>query len=321
MANEGFFELGFVDTAGNRAVDTSTTVKFIRGSDTSTIQKAQKLQFPPNRLFRLPAFPQEQNLFCEVTPSRYRQRTSGFFTLTDGETILRNLTVFRRPDKWSAQFDPWEHLPIHFQRFQQVLQASPDLRVIGGKSLGMFVGNTYDDVSDAKTIIAKAGLLNLCVKMTNMKEPTEGNATWFSFVEKALSIGRERLIALVRPEMGEIVQTIRKNIGDFPEYIKAVAFNHFGNMPPEFGVSQSRMFSIKSKEDKGNLQLTFGPGKDAEGNDVLVLDADIDEDGKLLAHLASVFKHKITGQGTHPFDIHDYLNLAHPGAPLGYTLV
>jgi hypothetical protein len=99
VGNEGFFELGFVDTAGNRVVDASTAVRFTRASDGRTIQQAQKLQFPPTRLFRLPAFPQEQNLFCEVAPSRYRQRTSGFFTLTDGETILRNLTLFPRPDK------------------------------------------------------------------------------------------------------------------------------------------------------------------------------------------------------------------------------
>lgn len=49
-------------------------------------------------------------------------------------------------------------------------------------------------------------------------------------------------------------------------------------------------------------------GKDASGNDLLILDADIDENGQLMAHLADLFKHKFTG-GTHPFDIHELLPL------------
>jgi hypothetical protein len=255
-----------------------------------------------------------------VTPSRWRQRSSGFFTLTDGETIVRNLTVFRKPDKWAAQFSPWSNLPVQFVRLQHVLHNSPDVKIRGGKTVGLFTESAYDGASDPKSIIAKTGLLNLYVKLANTKEPTRGNDDWFSFVEQILEIGRERFIALARPEMGERVQAIRQRIDDFPDYIKAPAFNHHGNMPPQFGVSKSKMFSIKSKEDKGNLQLTFGPGKDANGRDVLVLDADIDEDGRLFAHLASVFKHKVTGQGTHPHDIHEYLNLSLPGVPLGYAL-
>jgi hypothetical protein len=320
MANEGFFEFGLIDTAGNRVVDSKVTVKFIRGSDNKTISHAKDLEFPPSRVFRVPAFPQEQNLLCEVTPSKWRQRTSDFFTLTDGETIVRNLTVFRKPDKWSAQFLPWSNLPVQFVRLQHVLHNSPDVKIRGGKTVGLFTESTYDAATDPKSVIAKTGLLNLYVKLANTKEPTGGNEDWFSFVEQMLEIGRERFIALARPEMGERVQAIRQNIGDFPDYIKAPAFNHFGNMPSQFGVSKSKMFSIKSKEDKGNLQLTLGPGKDANGKDVLVLDADIDEDGRLFAHLASVFRHKVTGQGTHPHDIHEYLKLSFPGVPLGYEL-
>lgn len=320
MANEGFFELGLIDTSGNRAFDPKVTVKFIRGSDNKVISQIRDLEFPPTRTFRVPAFPQEQNLLCEVTPSRWRQRTSDFFTLTDNETAVRNLTVFRKPNKWTAQFLPWSSLPVQFIRLQHVLHNSPDVKIRGGKTVGLFTESTYDAANDAKSIIAKTGLLNLYVKLANTREPVGGSEDWFSFVEQVLEIARERFIALVRPEMGEKVKAIRDNIDDFPDYIKAVAFNHFDNMPPRFGVSKSKMFSIKSKEDKGNLQLTLGPGKVSSGKDVLVLDADIDEDGKLLAHLASVFKHKITGQGTHPHDIHEYLSLSFPGVPLGYEL-
>lgn len=320
MGNEGFFELGLIDTAGDRVVDSEVMVRFRRGSDNKVILQFRDLSFPPNRLFTVPAFPQEENLLCEVTLPRWRQRTSDFFTLTDGERIIRNLNLFRKPDKWTARFVAWDNLPVQFVRFQHVLNNSPDVRIRGGKTVAAFTGSIYDGVSDSKEIFAKTGLLNLYVKLSNTKEPTAENEDWFSFVEQILEIGRERFIALVRPEMGEIVKTILDNIGDFPDYMKSPAFNHHGNMPQQFGVSKSRMFSIKSKEEKGNLQLTFGPGKDAEGKDVLVLDADIDEEGRLIPHLASVFKHKITGRGTHPHDVHEYLRLAFRGVPLGYDL-
>jgi hypothetical protein len=52
---------------------------------------------------------------------------------------------------------------------------------------------------------------------------------------------------------------------------------------------------------------------------VTILDTDIDENGKLMAHLADLFKHKFTG-GTHPFDIHEYLRKEAPQRDLGYTL-
>ncbi len=51
-----------------------------------------------------------------------------------------------------------------------------------------------------------------------------------------------------------------------------------------------------------------------------ILDADLDENGKLMAHLADLFKHRFTG-GTHPFDIHEYLVLEDPVRSLGYELV
>ncbi len=83
------------------------------------------------------------------------------------------------------------------------------------------------------------------------------------------------------------------------------------NMPVEYGVKKEDMFSIKSSDRKGNVQLTLGPGttKDENGNvkKVLVLDADIDESGTLLAHLADVIKHKITHMQTSPFDVHEFI--------------
>ncbi|MBA3439270.1 MAG: hypothetical protein H0T92_05310 [Pyrinomonadaceae bacterium] len=72
--------------------------------------------------------------------------------------------------------------------------------------------------------------------------------------------------------------------------------------------------------NNGNVQLTIAPGRYASGNDILLLDADIEETGALFKHLADLFKHKFTG-GTHPFDIYEYLALTHRNRPRGYELI
>lgn len=214
----------------------------------------------------------------------------------------------------------WNQLANHFAPLQEVLENSPDIRVKGGKTITKLTGAAYDAISDNTTNFAKAALLNLFTKLTMMKEPTGGNEPWFSFVERIIEIGRERFIAIVDPRMGQIIRTIKDNIGNFPEYKNAVAQNHFNSFPAAYQVQKSKMFSIKSDEKKGNVQLTMAPGKSPLGDDVLLLDTDIDENGELFKHLADVFKHKFTG-GTHPFDIHEFLALTFRGRPLGYDLV
>ncbi len=320
MSNEGFFQLGLMDVSGRPVNESKVKVGFVRVADNKTILSAANLDFPPSHRFAVPAFPQERNLFCEVTPQRYRARRSGVFTLTDGETIVRNLTLLRLPNKWTADFTGWDQLPSHFLPFREVLRRSSAVKVKGGKLLGKFTEATYDGVKDKTEVFAKAALPNLYTKLTDLKEPTGGNEPWFSFVREVVEIGKERFIAIVDPRMGEIVRAIKDNLGKFKTYKNTPAQNHFGNIPAAYQVQKSKMFSIKSDEDHGNVQLTMAPGKDATGNDLLILDADIDENGKLLAHLADLFKHKFNG-GTHPFDIHEYLSLDNPNRPLGYELV
>lgn len=321
MGNKGFFKLDLIDVRKRPVNESNVKVTFMRATENNKIiAPPTKHDFPPSHTFTIPAFPEEKNLVCEVTPPRYRMRNSGLFTLTDGETITRNLTLFRRPDKWSASFTAWGRLPGHFLPLKDVLERSSAVKVKGGKLLGKFTEATYDGVAGKTEIFAKAALLNLYTKLTDLKEPTGSNQPWFSFVKEVVEIGRERFIAVVNPEMGQAIRAIKSDLGKFKNYKNTPAQNHFENIPAVFQVQKSKMFSIKSTEDHGNVQLTMAPGKDAAGNDLLILDADIDENGKLLAHLADLFKHKFTG-GTHPFDIHEYLALDSPDRPLGYELV
>jgi hypothetical protein len=70
------------------------------------------------------------------------------------------------------------------------------------------------------------------------------------------------------------------------------------------------------------LQQTMAPAQDlATGAFAPLLDADIDENGDLLIHLIDVLFMRAFSGGTHPFDIHEYLVLAHPNWALGYELV
>jgi len=324
MGNEGFFELGLLDVKNQPVHDPGTRVRFFRASDNKMILQANDLEFPPIRRFKLPAFPQEKNLFCETTPSRFRRGETDFFTLTDGKVTRRNPIALRSPDEWTPRFVPWNLLSSEFLGLQDVLNDSPGIRVKNGISFDKFVRDTYDSVTDKKSVLAKMALLNLSAVLAITKEPTNGAAPWFSFVKQIFLIDRERFIALVDPNMGEIIRAIKDDINNFPDYKHTPASNHFDGVqqavPGGFKVLKSKMFSIKTVEEHANIQLTIAPTKDPDGNEVVVLDADIDENGRLLDHLADLIKHKITG-GTHPIDIHEFVVLAHPNIVLGYDLV
>ncbi len=321
MPNEGFLELSPLTVDVQPAIDPSTLVEFTRVKDGQMIGR-KTLAFPPPRRFKLPAFPQESALACFIAPKRFRGRSVGVFTLTDGETISRQPTVFRSPKEWSAEFVKWDDLGDEFQTLTDVLTDSPNLKVKGGKVLEEFAGDAYDEVSPSDLVMvnAKACLLNLFAKLNTVKEPIHKRKPWFGFVNQILEIGRERLIAIVQDDMLERVRQIADDISAFEDYESTPAGNHHGNIPSGYTVKKSSMVSIKTDDTKGNLQLTLSPARDPSGATVTLLDADIDENGQLMAHLADLFKHKFNG-GTHPFDIHECLMLEDKSRLLGYRLV
>ena len=139
----------------------------------------------------MPAFPHAEGVNVRVITERYRTRSGGFVTLTDGETITRNLTLHRCPSRWRARFT---------------------------------------DVDDDRTILAKTAMLNLFAKLADCREPVGGQRSWFSFIDKILEIDRERFIAKADPEMRQIVKAIRKDIHDYRDYKKSPARNHAGNV-------------------------------------------------------------------------------------------
>lgn len=324
MSNKGTYELNLLDVRGKLITDPRVTVRFRRGTNGRPIATVNA-RFPSQRRFKgLPAFPQGRNLYCEITPSRFHHRKSGFFTLREKRITKSELIVLRIPTKWKPRFENWNRLPSHIQPLKKVLQGSLSLKLRGrdGRVLGRLIGAHYDNIRDKQAILAKACLLNLFAKMTALGAPTT-RRNWFSFVREILEIGQDRFIALADPQMGQIVRRIVGDIKNFRDYKRTAARNHYKNVRdvlPGSTVRKSQMISIKSKTVKGNLQLVLAPGQDAQGNDVLLLDVDIDESGELLPHFFDFIKHRVTGKRTNPYEIHEYLALAHPTMLLGYDL-
>lgn len=316
MGNTAKYVLGLRTSGGSIARDPKVKVEFIRAKTGDVIDRKTKLRFPPSRVFSLPAFPQEDHLYCYVTPSLFRGRPSDIFLLTDGERREPPpLIILRKPNKWEVRFKKWNGLPTSFKRLKTVLNSSPSLSVRNGPTLGDFVGKNYDDESRPKAVLAKTALLNLFRKLSVLK-PAGKQRNWFSYLKRILSIDRERIIAEVQPGIIAAVNESRKS----KEYKGAMASNHCGNFPSRYTVPCDDMFAIKSREDKGNVQITLAPSTDENGHSVLLLDADIDENGKMIKHLMDVLEHKFTG-GTHPIDIHEYLRLEDSKSDFGYTLV
>ncbi|MGH9769865.1 MAG: hypothetical protein ACREAB_20770 [Blastocatellia bacterium] len=324
MNNIGKLGLTIRNVEDQPALDPQTRID-VKRRDGNAILRFKELNLPLDVQLEIPAFPQESNLLCDVTPKRYRSFFTEFFTLSTSTPRTIEACAMRLPKQWSAKFTGWNQLSDDFTPLKTVLENS-DVKVIKGDNLGKFTESDYDSVSAEKTVLAKTALLNLFAKMTVLKEPIGGQHPWFSFGDRILAIDRERFYAVVKVEMKEVVRRVRDNPNKFKDYEPSNGKNHFEDLQnvlkKKFHIFRSEMFSIKSDERNGNLQLTMAPAKDlATGERALLLDVDIDENGDLLNHLIDVFFiHPFSG-GTHPFDIHEYLVLAHRNRALGYDLV
>jgi hypothetical protein len=93
--------------------------------------------------------------------------------------------------------------------------------------------------------------------------PGQG-ATWFSYVQKIVHIGRERFIAAVSPTLFENISTLLHSPGlvfqgkryfTEPDGGRSL---HTGNIPPQYGATNNLvdMQTVKIPCEQGNVQLT-----------------------------------------------------------------
>jgi hypothetical protein len=259
---------------------------------------------------------------CEVDTRRFRFAHSPVFFRSPGPPLSRRSQLLREPKEWTPRFTRWNDLPATFDDLKRVLAASPKVTLFKDVHpiADLLVEGAYDGISGDNVTLAKTALLNSHFRLNATPEPVSSARSWFSFVSRLVAIGRERFLAFVEPEMETLVRQIHTHIDEFrAHYERTPSDNHRGNVPAALQSRITSMISIKSTHSTGNFQLTL---THLSGPDEVLLDADIDENGDLLGHVADLFKHKITG-GTHPHDIHEILvlqNGAVPGFDLGYRL-
>ncbi len=247
---------------------------------------------------------------------------SGKIRTSPGGVHAVRLRAIRRVDGLVPRFARWADLSRTFQPLRDVLARSPNLRVREEKRvIRSFVEGSYDKAPQGRPGVqrAKATLLNVFGKMSAAPMPKFARrASWFDYVHRLESIGRERFIAHVHPELFEAVLSLQKGGDD--GYVRAPAGDHRKNFPQYPG---ARLESVKSIEPSGfaNLQLTVFRARDAVGNLVTLLDADIDEHASSKQHFYdAAFRHPFSG-GTDPYLVYELLGFALGARDLGYALV
>jgi len=316
MENMGRFALSLVNAEGNSADDPDCTVEFLR-LDGVCVLRADRLEFPPQHCFTLPAFPQGQNLHCMITPSLYRLVQSEFFTLTDGEEMNKPALVLRDPDRWQPDFAPWNSLSARFTALKSIL-TNKLLKLKHGPDVGVITPASYDGMNSPALLLAKMALLNLFAVLTTQTDPVS-NQPWFNLVKQILVIDRERFVAIASSDLYESVDHILNNLGTFKKqgFFPGDVSLHYDNIPSEYQVT-APMISVKRIYRQGNVQFTMAKARNANG-DCILLDCDMDEHSNVIEHLADVFTHVFTG-GTNPIDIHEYILHYQKGVDLGYSL-
>jgi hypothetical protein len=152
-----------------------------------------------------------------------------------------------------------------------------------------FGGKTGSSLYAALDDIRKAGMLNIAAK-TGATPLTNGRKV-LSYVQKLNEVRGDRFFANVSKELRE---ETKNSVSEGLFHPADQSLHH----PPE-GFSPAG--SYKTPDHYGNLQLTFF----MKGDDC-VADIDID-DAAGLEHVFQVVRNKLSGQPTHPYNIHEIL--------------
>src|ERR1019366_7399362 len=120
-------------------------------------------------------------------------------------------TAVRDRDAWSASFLAWNDLPAEFQPLKDLLTVSGEIALLpSNQNLGNLASDAYNRLP-AEAILPKAALLNLFYKLRTLQDPIHKEKTWFSYVRRLLTVGRERLIAVADPAIVDSVKRVLKD--------------------------------------------------------------------------------------------------------------
>lgn len=183
--------------------------------------------------------------------------------------------------------DPRKVVEVRFPAFSGILADAQALLVRSSAVLG-HVDTTGEKLYGALVDESRAGLLNIVAKCNRTR--LSMGRTVLSFLQELIEIRGDRFFAKAPKELRE--ETKSSALAGIFESAPTLL-----HRPPD-GFSTAG--SWKTKDDYGNLQLTFF----SNGTDWL---ADIDIDNAAgFQHLFQVIENVFTG-GTHPYTIHNIL--------------
>ena len=196
--------------------------------------------------------------------------------------------------------DPKKVIRVDFPAYGDVPDAKPLLEA--SKNVLGFAGSAGKNLYDALDDIRRAGMLNILAK--SRRTPLEGQGTAIEYYRELKEVRGDRFFVAVPQEFREHVKNSAAS-GLF--YAVDETLHH----PPD-GFEHAG--SWKTVDRYGNLQVTFF----SDGSNWLC-DVDID-DAAGLEHVFQVVRNAVTGQPTHPYNIHEIL-IAYQEIDPGYKLV
>jgi hypothetical protein len=287
MAHPGKLRLTLLDVRGaaiREEVDVALR-NMTRNIVSGTLVKGGKVTIndlltPPDGVYAISVSPRSYKIVKQFVTIRSSGITAVDLTLPIEPGRVKQMTA-----------PPYDDLP---QDARTLLEASDG--VLG------FAGLTGEALYSALDDIRRAGLLNIVAK-TRLTTLPIGRSV-LSFITKLTELRGDRFFAAVPKELREET----KNAIAAGLFVEADGLLH---RPPD---GFTRAGSYKTTDPFGNLQLTFFANADE-----WVADIDVD-DAAGFGHIGQVVRNKLTGQPTHPFDIHQIL-LHHQQLDPGYVLV
>jgi hypothetical protein len=293
---KGILRLDFRDVYGKRLaekVDISLRNMslqhevVVRGVTASKLVRVKELHTAPDAIYRI-----------EVDPPSYRP-VSAFGTAAEGSRPPILMLPFPvDPAKVTAvEFAAFGDL---FRELQQALRKSDSVPLLVGKK-GKALYEGLDDVR-------RAGLMNVAHK--SAATMLAGGRTVFSYIQRFAEVQGDRIFVHVDGELFSALEnTVAAGIMD----PVSGALHELPAAIPDFDDYQD-VGSYKTEDTYGNLQVTL-----FRNGDDFIADIDID-DCNGLRHLFQVLRNHLTGEPTHPYDIHEIL-MRHQGLFPNYELL
>ncbi|MEK6334406.1 MAG: hypothetical protein AABM67_05610 [Acidobacteriota bacterium] len=252
-----------------------------------TFSETYKVQLrgKPEVIQGVPSFPTGR-ADVDVRPAKYQERKFSIFVV--GPSVGKNEIkgeFFVHPAKANPKLISYADLAN-----KSYAKAIKTLLDNSKPKIDEAAWNALDPVN-------RATILNLCSKMVRENIDTETPA-----MTKVLGIDRtwlnqEHRERIYSPVADDLLTALRK----LPKNFKSVggSLHHFPNN--WLGLTEKHS-SFKTKDKAGNIQFTFA--KDAEGK--YYCDIDLDDHAGI-QHVLDYLDHKLSGEETHPYNIHEIL--------------